>query len=132
MTRYTKYRHSEKGVTATKRFYGSPKYKIAHAKYAVSLKGKAAAAKYLAGPRGKAARAARFANAQAKRRGLSGKITVQQVVELFESQSVCQQCGVSANLTLDHVVALANGGANTIENCQVLCNLHNNAKGSRQ
>lgn len=43
----------------------------------------------------------------------------------------CCRCGTVANLTLDHITPLARGGANRIENLQVLCQPCNSRKGTR-
>jgi 5-methylcytosine-specific restriction endonuclease McrA len=42
--------------------------------------------------------------------------------------NVCLRCGGSSKLSIDHVVPLAKGGANTIANLQPLCKLCNSIK----
>lgn len=37
----------------------------------------------------------------------------------------CVKCGSKEKLQLDHIVAVCNGGRNSIENCQVLCRVCN-------
>lgn len=41
----------------------------------------------------------------------------------------CVVCGVSKDLTLDHVLALANGGTNDEDNLQTMCHSCNSKKG---
>jgi 5-methylcytosine-specific restriction endonuclease McrA len=41
----------------------------------------------------------------------------------------CLRCGSSGDLTVDHIVPLSLGGANTIENVQPLCSACNGIKG---
>lgn len=47
----------------------------------------------------------------------------------FGNRCVC--CGVSGNLTADHVVPLSKGGSNDIDNLQPLCGLCNSRKYTR-
>jgi hypothetical protein len=43
----------------------------------------------------------------------------------------CATCGRTDNLTVDHVLALAKGGSNDIDNLQLLCRSCNSRKGAR-
>lgn len=43
----------------------------------------------------------------------------------------CVTCGTSEDLTLDHVVALANGGTDEESNLQTMCMKHNAEKGAK-
>lgn len=43
----------------------------------------------------------------------------------------CQHCGVRRFLTVDHIIALDNGGTNEPENLQTLCRNCNSRKGNR-
>jgi CRISPR/Cas system Type II protein with McrA/HNH and RuvC-like nuclease domain len=43
----------------------------------------------------------------------------------------CKICQTIEDLTVDHIVPLARGGDNTIENMQILCRKHNSKKGAR-
>ena len=45
--------------------------------------------------------------------------------------NVCLCCGSSAPLTVDHVIPLARGGTNTIDNIQPLCHACNTRKSTR-
>jgi hypothetical protein len=43
----------------------------------------------------------------------------------------CRHCGTAALLTVDHVVAVANGGTDDDDNLQLLCRSCNSRKGTR-
>jgi 5-methylcytosine-specific restriction enzyme A len=43
----------------------------------------------------------------------------------------CQTCGATENLTIDHIIPLAQGGTNDISNFQTLCQSCNSRKGAR-
>lgn len=43
----------------------------------------------------------------------------------------CQYCGTTQNLSIDHVMAIANGGTNDLDNLQLLCRSCNSRKGAR-
>jgi hypothetical protein len=43
----------------------------------------------------------------------------------------CQHCGETSNLAVDHIVAIANGGGNDLENLQILCKSCNSRKGTK-
>jgi 5-methylcytosine-specific restriction endonuclease McrA len=43
----------------------------------------------------------------------------------------CRTCGIGRNLTVDHILAVANGGTDEDDNLQILCRSHNSAKGTR-
>ncbi len=43
----------------------------------------------------------------------------------------CRHCGAGRNLTVDHVVAVVNGGSDEDENFQILCAPCNSRKGAR-
>lgn len=40
----------------------------------------------------------------------------------------CRICGASENLTVDHIIPIARGGTNDLENLQLLCRKHNSQK----
>jgi len=46
----------------------------------------------------------------------------------FRDGYACRGCGVTENLTLDHVLAVRRGGPSTYENLQVLCRRCNSSK----
>ena len=50
---------------------------------------------------------------------------------LFADKS-CAICGCSTKITIDHIVALANGGTNHVSNLQALCAPCNLYKGARK
>lgn len=43
----------------------------------------------------------------------------------------CRVCGTDRTLTVDHVIAVANGGTDDDDNLQLLCRSHNSSKGAR-
>jgi 5-methylcytosine-specific restriction protein A len=46
----------------------------------------------------------------------------------IQRQPWCSQCGATQNLTADHIVARADGGANVLSNLRVLCLSCNSAR----
>jgi hypothetical protein len=44
---------------------------------------------------------------------------------------ICKHCGATDNLSIDHVVAVVNGGKNVLSNLQILCRSCNSKKGAR-
>jgi len=46
-------------------------------------------------------------------------------------QPFCSVCGTTERLSVDHIVAKANGGTDDPTNLQTLCVTHNSAKGKR-
>jgi HNH endonuclease len=42
----------------------------------------------------------------------------------------CRQCGSTEELHFDHVIPWSKGGANTVDNIQLLCGYHNRLKGA--
>jgi len=47
-----------------------------------------------------------------------------------ERDKRCLACGSTKNLTIDHILPRAMGGANVLENYQTLCRMCNNKKGA--
>jgi 5-methylcytosine-specific restriction endonuclease McrA len=43
----------------------------------------------------------------------------------------CVECGENTGLTLDHKLAVINGGTNDPDNLQLMCKSHNSSKGAR-
>lgn len=52
-------------------------------------------------------------------------------VVLLKFNHRCVKCGSSEQLTIDHILAVANGGTDTFTNLQVLCKPCNSSKGIR-
>lgn len=67
-----------------------------------------------------ASMAAWRANKRAEHFGLSGRITKQDILDLWERQPLCQECGSSA-LGVDHKKPMVSGGENVPDNLQHLC-----------
>jgi hypothetical protein len=58
--------------------------------------------------------------------------TVRQAVfERDQYRCVEPGCGTWLDLTIDHKVAVINGGTNDIDNLQTMCRSHNSSKGAR-
>ena len=82
--------------------------------------------------------ACRHANERATKAGSSGVLTLAETAEILHGAGACNWCGVELAIfhrTLDHVVPLADGGANRPENVVVACgtcNAHKWAKPSIQ
>ena len=43
---------------------------------------------------------------------------------------VCQECGATEELEMDHIIPVSRGGATTLENLQVMCHDCNQRKGA--
>lgn len=82
---------------------------------------KAVSKVYRQSERGKLSYKARHANSTAKQFGVPGRLTLQDVIELFAKYPACLNCGTTDDLTIDHVVPMAKGGANYPDNLQSLC-----------
>ena len=63
--------------------------------------------------------AAGNANLRAKRLGIAGRLTVQDIADLWERQPTCGLCGLGRGV--DHIVPLAAGGSNEPPNLRTLC-----------
>ncbi len=80
---------------------------------------------------------AKFQASKAKKKardlGIEGTFTWQEFVALCDKfGNVCLSCGVSAKLTVDHVIPLSqNGCTNDIGNIQPLCLSCNSSKGTK-
>lgn len=69
---------------------------------------------------------------RARIRGNGGKYTAsqwQELVAMYDHR--CLRCGVQGRMTVDHVVSIAEGGTNTIQNIQPLCLSCNQRKWTR-
>lgn len=72
-------------------------------------------------------------NRRAKVAGISGEhVTPEQIEELYgESDGVCPACSKNTKLTVDHIVPIARGGSNSIDNLQLICGRCNSSKGTK-
>ncbi len=77
------------------------------------------------------------ANSSAVRNGQRKKLTIEQLVELWEKQAgstkypICCYCGRELRgkmLSLDHLIPFAAGGQNEISNIQLICSRDNRYK----
>lgn len=57
-----------------------------------------------------------------------GIFTTEDERRLYKLYDRCLCCGTAEDLTTDHVIPLVKGGANSLENCQVLCRSCNSKK----
>lgn len=66
---------------------------------------------------------------RARKASAEGSYTAEQWIALCTAScGRCVACGIKAPLTVDHIVPLAKGGTNWIENCQCLCRQCNSRK----
>lgn len=66
-----------------------------------------------------------------RERMVEGKLTNEIITKLFTTYTECLLCKTEENLTIDHIVAITNGGTNYPDNLQILCRSCNSAKGNR-
>ena len=72
-------------------------------------------------------------NRRALKRGLTEHFTEiewQQLLDQYGARCMNPLCLTLENLTRDHIVALINGGTDTIDNIQILCGRCNSSKGA--
>jgi len=69
-------------------------------------------------------------NAEAKKKGISGVLDVEEWWRMVEAQEgFCPRCNRETEyFTVDHILPLSKGGTNTIENIQPLCMMCNSYK----
>lgn len=61
-----------------------------------------------------------------------GTVTLKAITELLISWTgVCPFCARKADPTIDHILALANGGSHSLDNLQLMCGSCNSSKGKR-
>ncbi len=65
--------------------------------------------------------AKKHANDRARVFGVPGTLTTTDVRAILHSEAQCNYCGAAWRLTLDHVIAMSNGGPNTPENIVAAC-----------
>lgn len=75
---------------------------------------------------------ARDHNRRAKRWGQPGRLSAEELHEIYTEQGKqCQKCESKYDLTFDHVIPYSEGGEHTRNNLQLLCRRCNSAKGSQ-
>jgi len=74
---------------------------------------------------------AKWARRRARRKQAPGNLTIEEEQRLYELYDHCLCCDTTEDLTLDHIVPLAEGGAHSFENCQILCRPCNSSKGTQ-
>ena len=67
-------------------------------------------------------------NATARGYGSAWQATSRQMIA---RHPWCTICGTTTDLTVDHILAKANGGTDAISNLQVMCRRHNSSKRDR-
>jgi len=67
---------------------------------------------------------------RARRAGVLDDLTREDLHDLYK-EPVCKACGSTENLSVDHILAIANRGPNTRTNVQLLCKPCNSKKGAR-
>lgn len=72
----------------------------------------------------------RGANRRAREYGRPGVLGIELVRYVFMRDKRCLACHTDRRLTLDHIHPLATGGANSVDNLQVLCAECNTTKGT--
>jgi len=68
------------------------------------------------------------------RRALKAAATIEDfdIMEVWEREGyTCAYCGSTENLTIDHIVALADGGSHSLDNLTVACMSCNSSKGAK-
>lgn len=71
-------------------------------------------------------------NARARKRGLQGFVTLEEWQEICRRQGGrCNECGREVALTMDHIIALADGGEHEASNIQGVCLSCNCRKASK-
>lgn len=68
-------------------------------------------------------------NNRAKKFGVDGTVTSEELRALYASSPQCKKCGRKTDLVFDHIVPMYKGGDNTIDNLQILCRICNMEKG---
>ena len=69
-----------------------------------------------------------------RRRALKAAATIEDfdIMEVWEREGyTCAYCGSTENLTIDHIVALADGGSHSLDNLTVACMSCNSSKGAK-
>ena len=126
----SKYKMTEKGVAATKRWQSSDRFKENEKKYRQKPKAKALAVD----------RAARYikSNPAAYERRLRSMSLAQKAKRhslkdwwMKESSKGCRNCGSILALTIDHIIPMSKGGRDDLSNLQCLCKSCNSSKGNR-
>ena len=74
---------------------------------------------------------AQGARKRTKGKKIKGVITKEIAIELFEKYDYCLRCGTKEDLTIDHIIAITNGGSDEWDNLQILCFSCNSSKGNR-
>ena len=133
-TAKAKYKKTDKGRAANKRWQSSERFKQNEKKLRQKPRAKMLSVqrvkKFTATPRGKIIKL----NADHRRRMAkkSGYVTAKEWCEkLKQYDYCCAACGVDSNIQIDHIIPLSKGGAHHIDNIQPLCGSCNASKGAK-
>ena len=132
---HRKYKDSDKGKEAARRWYTSEARAAIEARYRQTPRAKYLAVRrvyrYLA--RNPDKRKKWDTEYWYRRRGKNaGYMDWQAIYDKFESLgNKCQLCGSTERIEIDHILALSKGGTNHIDNLQPLCKPCNSGKGNR-
>jgi len=66
-----------------------------------------------------------------RKKNADGKVSLKEIVDLYEKIKVCPYCNVNKTNTIDHIIPLSRGGSNNIDNLVPVCVNCNSSKGAK-
>lgn len=126
-----KYKDTDKGKACRDRWYKSDARKITEYRYRSKERSKAlqvirTTRYYKRYPEKKKQKDKEYGF---RRRGYNAGYIDWEAVENMDK--VCKKCGITDDLTIDHIRPLSKGGTNDISNLQILCRRCNASKGAK-